>query len=75
MRPLKNLGMNHFLQALSICVFWQAEIMNAGKSKWSIGNVTGTSRKSITNATDSPTCRVWGRGMLGFNDKESLSSN
>lgn len=33
MRPLKNLGiMNHFLQALSICVFWQAEIMNAGKS-------------------------------------------
>lgn len=28
MRPLKNLGMNHFL----LCVFWQAEIMNAGKS-------------------------------------------
>lgn len=24
------------------------------RSKWSIGNVTGTSRKSITNATDSP---------------------
>lgn len=31
MRPLKNLGMNHFLQGLSICVFWQAEIMNAGR--------------------------------------------
>lgn len=45
------------------------------RSKWSIGNVTGTSRKSITNTTpttDSPTCRVWGRGMLGFNDRVAI---